>query len=342
MSSLHILEHVSLQPLNTLALSAKARYFVRVEHDAALRDAWQWANAQQLPVVVLGQGSNVIIQADFPGLVIHNVIAGVDVLEDTPQGVVLEVGAGENWHALVERCVAAGYYGLENLALIPGTAGAAPVQNIGAYGVEIASLILHVKAFDTQTGRWHTLSNPECCFAYRDSLFKHQPGRYLISHIGLQLSKSPVVNVRYDALRTFFAGRDTSTLTPHDVKEAVVQIRRSRLPDPAVLPNAGSFFKNPVVSRAHYETLLQQYPTLVAYPLANRSDVKLAAAWLIDQAGWKGKRQGAVGVHAQQALVLVNHGGADGKELLAFAEAIRRDIEARYGVMLELEPVLVQ
>lgn len=336
-----IRQQVALQSFNTLALAATAEYFVQVETDAQLCAAWQWAHDKNLPVLVLGQGSNIVLKSDVSGLVIQNAIAGFDILEETDTAVVLEIGAGENWHALVERCVCAGYYGIENLALIPGTVGAAPVQNIGAYGVEIALFILHVKAFDTQTGQWHSFTNPECTFAYRDSLFKQTAGRYLISHIALQLHKTPTANIRYDALRTHFGERGVHTITPQQVMDAVVQIRRSRLPDPAVLPNAGSFFKNPVVSAAHYRKLQEQFPQVVAYPVANSTDMKLAAAWLIDRAGWKGKRSGHVGVHAQQALVLVNHGGADGGELLALADDIRRDIRSRYDVELEIEPVVI-
>ncbi|CAN0565097.1 unnamed protein product, partial [Laminaria digitata] len=249
------------------------------------------------------------------------------------------LGAGENWHEAVLYAAGAGYRGIENLALIPGTAGAAPVQNIGAYGVELCDTLVSVTALDRQSGNLVTLQREACEFAYRDSLFKRSPGRYVITEIRLRLSRSKPLQLGYRDLEEYLAETLASELTVMDVATAVMAIRRRKLPDPEMIPNAGSFFKNPVVPSADYQNLLVHYPDIVGY--AQSSTVKLAAAWLIDQCGWKGFRNQSVGVHNRQALVLINHSGGTGRDILELAAKIRASVQDKFGVELEMEPGVV-
>lgn len=335
-------ENYSLQRHNTLGLQQQTRFFVRVHNEQELLNAHQFAKEKKLPMLMIGEGSNLVLSRDYPGLVIQNAIKGINVVAEDADTITLAVGGGENWHQLVCHTLKQHWFGLENLALIPGTVGAAPVQNIGAYGVEICSSIVGVRALDTHKRTWHWLDKPACQFAYRDSLFKQQPGHLLISQVQLCLLKKPAINIHYQALRSFFvdSGVDIATISPQQVCDAVMAIRRSRLPDPAVTPNAGSFFKNPIVPLSQYQQLLEKFPAMVSYP-SSPSQRKLAAAWLIDQAGWKGVQDGRVAVHDQQALVLVNRGHASGAELLALATKIAADVKMRYGVELEIEPTVV-
>ena len=249
------------------------------------------------------------------------------------------LGAGENWHEAVLYAAGAGYRGIENLALIPGTAGAAPVQNIGAYGVELRDTLVSVTALDREAGKVITLECEDCEFAYRDSLFKRTPGRYVITEIRLRLSRNKPLQLGYRDLEEYLAETSPSELTVKDVATAVMAIRRRKLPDPEMIPNAGSFFKNPVVPSADYENLLARYPDMVGY--AQSSSVKLAAAWLIDQCGWKGFRNENVGVHNRQALVLINHSGGTGRDILELAAKIRASVQDKFGVELEMEPGIV-
>lgn len=276
---------------------------------------------------------------DFDGLVVRMAMRGRRWEQASGQDATLVLGAGENWHEAVLYAAGAGYRGIENLALIPGTAGAAPVQNIGAYGVELRDTLVSVTALDRETGKVITLEREDCEFAYRDSLFKRTPGRYVIIEIRLRLSRSKPLQLGYRDLEEYLAGTSPSELTVTDVATAVMAIRRRKLPDPEMIPNAGSFFKNPVVPSADYENLLARYPDMVGY--AQSSSVKLAAAWLIDQCGWKGFRNENVGVHNRQALVLINHSGGTGRDILELAAKIRASVQDKFGVELEMEPGIV-
>jgi len=344
---MEILEHVSLRACNTLALDASARYFVRVTSEDELLQALEFARQQCVPVLMLGEGSNVVLGRDYPGFVIRNAISGINIVAADDESntvrdrVYVEAGAGENWHRFVSSMLEQQCYGLENLALIPGTVGAAPVQNIGAYGVEASSFITGVRAFDMREQHWVTLDASACCFAYRDSIFKQQHGRYLITRVRFSLWRTPHLDIRYEALREQLERSNKfDHCSARDVFDAVVSLRQSRLPDPALLPNVGSFFKNPIVTVPDYETLHEQFPALVSYPV-DSGHRKLAAAWLIDKAGWKGKGRGRVAVHERQALVLVNRGNATEADVLALAQDIADDIWQRYRVRLELEPVVI-
>lgn len=332
-------EQADLQTLNTLHVSARARYFLELQAPEALAEALAWAGERGLETLFLGGGSNLVFEGDFPGLVAHVAIRGRHWEQIEGDEATLVLGAGENWHEAVLYAARSGYRGIENLALIPGTAGAAPVQNIGAYGVELCDTLVSVTAFDRDAGKWLRLANEECGFGYRDSLFKRHAGRFVITEIRLRLSRKKPLQIGYRDLQEYLASLPDKDLDALAVAEAVMAIRRRKLPDPQQIPNAGSFFKNPVVSAADFERLTEQYPDIPAYPQAE--GIKVAAAWLIDQCGWKGYRNDRVGVHNRQALVLINHAGGTGRDILALAARIRRSVKEKFGLVLEMEPGVV-
>ncbi|MFC4260422.1 UDP-N-acetylmuramate dehydrogenase [Marinobacter lacisalsi] len=333
----NLIENAPLKSLSTMATPAVARYLVAATNARDARDALAWASREGLPVQVVGGGSNLIFCDDFPGLVLHMALKGRHWASVDGDSATLVLAAGENWHQAVLYAAGAGYRGLENLALIPGTAGAAPVQNIGAYGVELSDTFVGLTAWDRHAAETVELSAEACRFGYRDSLFKHEADRYLILELRLALSRSRPYVLGYGELAQWFDGSEPSS--PMAVAEAVMAVRRRKLPDPSQLPNTGSFFKNPVVSLEQWQALQDQWPEMVAYP--TEDGVKLAAGWLIDQCGWKGYRNRTVGVHHHQALVLVNHSSGTGADVLALARRIRDDVWERYGVTLEMEPGVV-
>jgi len=323
---------------NTLALAARARALVAVGSDSALLEALQWARTQGLPVVPLGGGSNVVIAGDLDALVVHLCSRGIELLEQSQTQAVLRVAAGEDWHALVQWTLQRGYYGLENLALIPGTVGAAPIQNIGAYGVELAPFVRRVHCLAVADGEPRCLAGAECGFGYRDSVFKHAlRDRLVITAVELQLSRQPQVRADYPVLARELEQRGVAEPAPADVFDAVVHIRRSKLPDPAQQPNAGSFFKNPVLPAEQARDLARQFAGLPQYPQVD-GRIKLPAAWLIERCGWKGFRRDGLGVHPEHALVLVNYGNDRGTDLLSLAGEIAASVRERFDVALEVEP----
>jgi len=328
-----------LQPLNSLGLPARARAYVRIGHPGQLPELSDLAARHGAPLV-LGGGSNLVLPPMIDALVAHMGIAGVRLLDERPDAWIVEAGAGENWHGFVAACIERGWDGLENLALIPGTVGAAPVQNVGAYGVELAERFQGLTAWNIAERRMVEMSAADCRYGYRDSFFKHEPaGRWAIVSVRFALPRPWRPVLEYPDLRrdATLAGGAPSA---REVFEAVCRIRRAKLPDPAVLGNAGSFFKNPVVDAARYRELAGRFPGLVGYAQAD-GRYKLAAGWLIDRCGWKGRRMGPAGVHERQALVLVNHGGARAQDILALAAAVQADVRQRYGVELEPEPLVV-
>lgn len=336
---MQIQTNVSLKPFNTFGVDVRARQYAEAHNDDEVRDALAYATAQALPVLVIGGGSNLLLTADVPALVLRMASRGIRVVrEDCSHGLV-EAEAGEPWHPFVLWCLEMGMAGLENLSLIPGTVGAAPIQNVGAYGVEIKDVFHSLTAIDRQTGELREFVRDECEFAYRDSLFKREAGRWLILRVRFLLPRVAELHLEYGPVRERLQQMGIEKATPMHVSRAICAIRSEKLPDPAVLGNAGSFFKNPVIPATQAEQLKKRYPGLVAYPQAD-GQVKLAAGWLIEQAGWKGFRDGDAGVHVLQALVLVNHGQATGKQLLSLARRIQGDIAERFGVTLEMEPNL--
>lgn len=328
----------ALQTYNTLALQARAQAFVTANSEQELLQALAQARELQLPVVALGEGSNIVLAGDVNALVLRQQTRGIELLHRDIDTVTLRVAAGESWHAFVRWTLQQGYYGLENLALIPGTVGAAPIQNIGAYGVELCASVVRVHARRIADDSPVELSNPECEFGYRDSIFKHTlKDQLVITAVDLQLSLHSAVKTSYPALARYFDEHPESDVTPEAVFAAVVDIRRSKLPDPAVIPNAGSFFKNPVISAEAAEALAATLPELPRFPQLD-GKVKVSAAWMIDRCGWKGFRRDNVGVHADHALVLVNYGSQNGATLLQLAGDIAQSVENTFGVQLDIEP----
>lgn len=287
--------------------------------------------------MVLGGGSNVLFKSDFDGLVILNRISGIEIISENEDEVIIKVGAGEVWHDLVMHCVNNGWGGIENLSLIPGTVGAAPMQNIGAYGVEIKEVFTELNAYDIENGEFKTFSNKECEFAYRSSVFKtHLKGKYIICEVSFSLSKKPIINSSYGAIQKTLEKKGISNPGIQDISQAVIEIRKSKLPDPAEIGNCGSFFKNPVVEKRLANNLGKKYPQMPRYPI-DENHVKIPAGWLIEKAGWKGKKIGNTGSHKDQALVLVNYGNANGEEIAQLALDIQKDISIRFDILLEPE-----
>ncbi len=327
----------SLKPYNTFGVDVKCRYFIEISSIRKLYEAIRFLKNVKLPVLVLGGGSNVLITKDFNGVVLLNRLKGKEIAEDNDEYVLLKVNGGEDWPGLVDYCVNNNWGGVENLSLIPGTAGAAPFQNIGAYGMEVKDVVTTVEAIDLSSGERRLFSNADCAFGYRNSVFKStERGKYFVTTVVLKLTKKPKVNLDYAPLKNAFEGRAEDDVTIQEVSEAVKKIRRSKLPDPEETGNAGSFFKNPVVDGAKMKELLSRYHDVPAYPFGE-NQFKLAAGWLIEKSGWKGKRMGDAGVSSKQALVLVNHGNATGKEILILANEIRKSVEHNFGVKLEFE-----
>ncbi len=335
---MQILRAESLLARNTLRLQSNARALVEVSSAPELADALDWARAEGLAVLPLGAGSNVVLAGDVDALVLVQRDGEMQVLDDAVNRVDLRVSAGHDWHALVRRTLDHGFYGLENLALIPGTVGAAPIQNIGAYGIELDRFVRTVHAWDIATGETLALSKDECGFGYRDSVFKGDlRDQVVITAVDLRLSRQASPELSYPALQQELEQQRVNDPQPEDVYRAVVDVRSRRLPDPAVEPNAGSFFKNPVVALPQAEILRRAHPELPTYPQAD-GRLKIPAAWLIDQTGWKGQRRGGVGVHPGHALVLVNYASESGAELLELADEIAASVQQRFGIALEIEP----
>ncbi|MBN8431681.1 UDP-N-acetylmuramate dehydrogenase [Microbulbifer salipaludis] len=329
---------VDLQPYNTMTIAARAKYFCAATSLAEVREALRFAQEKGLPILPLGGGSNIVLTADFPGLALHLGMQGLD-FEPLDDGVRIRASAGENWHQLVMKSVELGYGGLENLALIPGNIGAAPIQNIGAYGVELKDTFEQLTAMDMRTGELVPFTAEQCQFGYRDSIFKGAAkDQYLICEVVLKLPGDWQRHIAYPALQQYFSehGYPVDQLTPAQVAAAVIDIRNSKLPNPVEIPNTGSFFKNPVVDERLYSALKTKYPELVAFSTAD--GWKLAAGWLIDQAGWRGFSRNGVGVHDRQALVLVNPGHRCGSEVIQLAGEIATDVQKKFGVTLEPEP----
>lgn len=326
----------SLKSDNSFGFDVKARFRARAESQEDIQEALVFASDRSLPLMVMGEGSNLVLAGDYPGLVLNIAIGGKKIVKEEGERVWLSVGAGENWHDLVLWCLDNGLYGIENLVLIPGTVGAAPIQNIGAYGVELESCFEQLQAVCRETGKVELFDSSACAFGYRDSIFKGAlKDRYIISQVTLRLNRNPQLNTGYGEIESELSAMDVLA-DPHAVAEAVTRIRRRKLPDPNEIGNAGSFFKNPIIRQDEFEPLRQRFPDIVGYPDGDR--VKVAAGWLVDQCGWKGTRQGDAGVHDRQALVLVNYGNATGEQVLELAKKIQNSVEQTFGIKLDLEP----
>ena len=335
-------QNKSLLPYNTFGIEAKAALFAEYSSEEALVEILDeyHRSYSHLPLLHIGGGSNLLFLSDFPGLVLHSRILGIQLLQpvDSSQ-LLIRVGAGVVWDDLVSACVSRGWYGFENLSFIPGEVGASAVQNIGAYGVEVKDFIQSVECMSLSTGEKRIFPVEECQYAYRNSVFKHElKGQYAITHVTYRLSQHFMPCLDYGGLRAAFESQGISEteLTAQLLRETIIGIRKSKLPDPQVLGNAGSFFVNPIVSTEQFQRVNSQYPTLPFYPV-DESHVKVPAAWLIEQAGWKGRSLGPAAVHDRQALVLVNLGGAKGKDILRLCEAIRHSVIQKFGIDLHPE-----
>ncbi|MBO9662835.1 UDP-N-acetylmuramate dehydrogenase [Dokdonella sp.] len=335
-----IVERASLAGRNTFRVPARAELLIDVRKPAALAELFGYAALKTQPLLVLGEGSNVLFTRDWPGVVLSIAARGIAVPEDRGDAARVRVEAGENWNDFVRWSLAHGFAGLENLVLIPGTVGAAPIQNIGAYGIEVRQFIAAVEAWDRREARLVRLDNADCAFGYRDSRFKRERERYVVTAVEFELPRERALRLDYAGVREELAALGIDEPTPSNVAEAVARLRTRKLPDPAVIGNAGSFFKNPIVAAGLAERLRREHPQLQAWPTED-GGAKLSAAWLIESLGFKGAREGDAGVSERHALVLVNHGSASGAELWALAERIRGRVRECYDVVLEAEPLIV-
>lgn len=330
--------NINLAPFNTLGVEAKADQFLTISKSQELSTLFKEGFFKKNEPVILGGGSNVLIKSDLKQPVLKISIPGIEVVSNKEDEVLVKSGGGVIWHDLVSYCVNKGLGGIENLALIPGTVGAAPIQNIGAYGVELKDTFHGLKAFIPETGEEKEFSKKECNFGYRDSIFKNSlKGKVIITEVTLRLQKSPhKIEDSYYALREYFEVNEITEPSIKDVYDAVVAIRESKLPNPELIGNAGSFFKNPIVENSIYQRLKTEYPNMPSFKTGN-GKIKIPAGWLIEQAGWKGKKVGNVGTYKNQALVLVNHGGATGKEIYEHAMNIRESVKEMFGIELAPE-----
>ena len=333
----YIKENVSLRRFNTFHIDVTARYYIEVSDYKQFSELIESGFLDKNPYLLLGGGSNLLFTNNFNGIVVQIKNKGIESFKNTDDTVLVKAAAGENWHEFVAYCVDKGFGGLENLALIPGNVGSCPIQNMGAYGVEVKDSFYSLEAVDLKTGEVKTFHNKDCNFGYRDSIFKGDlKGKFAIWSVTFQLSLNPLVHIEYGAIKNELNAMGIETPGIKDVSKAVCAIRQSKLPDPETLGNAGSFFKNPTVDQKFAEKLRESFPKLVSYLLADGNE-KLAAGWLIEQCGWKGFREGDVGVHENQALVLVNYGNAKGSQILTLAHRVQNSVYERFGVKLEME-----
>lgn len=337
---MQILENCSLKPYNSFGIDVPTRYLATFEDTESLEELLQ--RVQHVPLaqqrtMILGGGSNVLFTKAWDGWVLKNNILGIEELHEDEEHVYVRAGAGENWHQFTQYCVNKNWAGTENLSLIPGNVGASPMQNIGAYGVEIKDVFHSLEAFHLGDKKVQLFTTNDCQFGYRESVFKNRyKDQFIILSVTFRLRKRPVFHVDYGAIKAELEQMGVHQLSIRVISDAVMRIRRSKLPDPAVIGNAGSFFKNPVISSTSFKSLLERFPDIVAYPVAG-GQVKLAAGWLIEKCGWKGVRRGDAGCHDKQALVLVNHGNASGSQIWALSQEILESVRQKFGVELERE-----
>jgi UDP-N-acetylmuramate dehydrogenase len=334
---MQIQQNISLKPYNTFGIDATAKYFARftsVDEIEQLFDS-PFLKENEHPFII-GGGSNILLTLDYSGLVAKNEMHGIEVIKHDEKYVYVRVAAGENWHQFVLYCIDNNFAGVENLSLIPGSVGASPMQNIGAYGVEIKDVFYELEAFDINERQVSTFTVQECEFGYRESIFKRKyKGRHIITSVTFRLNKQPAFNISYGAIQQELDKMHVEELSIAAISRAVINIRQSKLPDPKEIGNAGSFFKNPTIPQSQFVSLKKEFPAIVGHPANN--GVKVAAGWLIEQCGWKGYRKGDAGCHAKQALVLVNYGDAKGSEILALSTEIMKSVELKFGIMLERE-----
>lgn len=331
---MQIRENISLKPYNSFGIDANARYFSVFRNEEEIEDLLKHLCRKRL---VLGGGSNILLTKDFDGLVMKNEIMGISIAQEDHDHVYIKAGAGENWHQLVMHCVNNGFAGMENLSLIPGNVGASPMQNIGAYGVEVKDIFHELEAYHIHDKTVVNFSLKDCEFGYRESVFKRKfKGQFIITSVSYRLTRQAVFNTSYGAIQQELEKMGVEDLSIKVISQAVINIRSSKLPDPKHIGNAGSFFKNPQVGKTQFETLQKKYPSMPSFPFDDLH-VKVPAGWLIEQCGWKGFRRGDAGCYPKQALVLVNYGNANGEEIYELSEEILKSVESRFGIELERE-----
>ncbi len=332
-----IRENYSLKELNTFGIDISSRYFTEVSSVSGFQSLFKDPDFLNIPQLILGGGSNILFTKNFDGIVIKNNIKGIEKLREDETHIYVKAGAGEVWHEFVLYCIENSFAGVENLSLIPGSVGAGPMQNIGAYGIELKEVFFELEALHIKSGELRTFNKEACNFGYRNSVFKNEvKNQYVIVSVTFKLDKNPSFNTSYGAIETELKAMNVSTLSLKAVSQAVCNIRRSKLPDPAIIGNAGSFFKNPEVALSQFDELKKSFPSIVGYPVKN-GNIKLAAGWLIEQCGWKGKQIENYGVHKNQALVLVNYGGAEGNSIFQLSKDIRSSVKETFNVELEIE-----
>ena len=337
---MEILQDYSLKDLNTFGINVSSRYFASISDINQLKEVLNTDTARNKPMLIMGGGSNILFTGPYPGLIILNKIMGIEITEQDNDSALISAGGGEVWQDLVDFALNHNLGGIENLSLIPGAVGAAPIQNIGAYGVELKEVMESLTAIELATGTERIFSNADCDFGYRNSIFKNDlRDKYFITRVCLRLSKNPILNTSYGAIDSLLKQKSINNPTIKDVSSVVIEIRQSKLPDPAELGNVGSFFKNPVVDKIDFEGLKLLFSDIPGY--VNGNYVKVPAAWLIEQCGWKGKRFGDIGVHDKQPLVLVNYGDGTGEEIKKLAEEIRVSVAEKFGIELEAEPRII-
>ncbi|TVP43160.1 MAG: UDP-N-acetylmuramate dehydrogenase [Mongoliibacter sp.] len=327
---------ISLLPYNTFGIDKIAKYFAEATNEQDILEAIDFSKKLNLPLIVLGGGSNILLTKDLNAILLKINIQGMEVTKETAEHVFVEVGAGVNWHDFVLDSIEKNWAGVENLSLIPGTVGASPMQNIGAYGIEIKEVFENLTAINRDTLAIEKFDWAQCEFGYRESVFKNKlKGKYIITRVCFKLNKKPIFHTAYGAIQDTLNAMQVNDLTIKAISDAVIHIRQSKLPDPKKIGNAGSFFKNPTIETEKFEALKKQYPSIPGYPMPE--GVKVPAAWLIEQTGWKGKRFGNIGVHQNQPLVLVNYGGGDGAEIKSLSEKIQNSVKEKFGILLSPE-----
>ena len=327
-------KNIALKPYHSFACEEIASFFTTVSTKADLIESIDWAIKNQQPYLIVGSGTNILFTQQYNGLVIKMERTGIQKLQETPSEVLLKVGAGENWSHFVSYCVQKSWGGLENLSLIPGSVGAAPIQNIGAYGVEVGEHIVSVDAYDTLKNEWVTIPQIECAFDYKSSIFSREANRYIVYAVDFKLSKQPLLRTDYGAIKSVLHARGISNPSIESIASAVIYIRSNQWPDPKILGNAGSFFKNPMITTNQYNQLILQFPSLIAYPI-NDDAYKIAAGWLIEACGWKNASKDLVGCYKKQLLVIINYGATKGKSILDYSEAIIQSVQEKFGILLE-------
>jgi UDP-N-acetylmuramate dehydrogenase len=327
-------QNIALKPYHSFACEEIASFFTTVATKEALIKAIDWTKENNQPYLILGSGTNILFTQQFNGLVIKMEFTGIQKLQETASDVILKVGAGENWSHFVSYCVQKSWGGLENLSLIPGSVGVAPIQNIAAYGVEVSEHILSVDAFDTMKHEWVTIPKQDCAFGYSTSMFKEEANRYIVCAVQFKLSKQPLLRTDYGGIKSVLHARGISNPSVESIAGAVIYLRSNQWPDPKKIGNVGSFFKNPMVTTTQYDQLMIQFPTLMAYPI-NDHTYKIAAGWLIEACGWKDIIKNQVGCYNDQVLVIVNYGAIEGKTILDFSEAIIESVQVKFGIALE-------